>query len=232
MLPFGAGDGDAEVEASGYGLGGNIGVTWNITENQRLALTYRSGYKVDYEGDFEVSNYQPLLPGTTAESDFSTEIEFPHIIGVGYGIELMDQVQVEANFEWQEWSSNESLKLDLENNQPYLFGQNEIVNDWNNSIIIGVGGSWQFAENWVFRTGYRYLETPIPDETLSPILPDTDQHSISVGLGYQAGAHAVDVAYTYSIYKDREISVADNPVYPGDYDIDSTLVGLTYSLTF
>jgi long-chain fatty acid transport protein len=223
--------GDAEVDLQGYGVGGNVGVAWKMTDKQHLALTYRSGFKVDYHGDFKVSNFAGP-PGTTPESDFSTEIEFPNIIGLGYGIELTDRIRIEADFEWQEWSSNKSLPLNAYNNQPLLFGQNEIINDWDDSIIIGVGGDWQFADNWVFRAGYRYLESPIPNATTTPILPDPDQHSIGIGLGFQAGAHGIDVAYVYSIYGDLEPTAAENPIYPGSYDIDSDLVGLTYSYTF
>lgn len=228
-------DGAADVDAYGYGLGANVGATWKITDKQRLALTYRSGYTVKYEGDFEVSNFQPLIPGTSAQSDFSTEIEFPNIIGLGYGIELTDTVRVEANFEWQEWSSNERLVIDVDNNRPLLGpapDANVIPNNWNDSIIFGIGGDWQFAENWVVRAGYRFLESPIPDKTTTPILPDPDQHSFGIGLGFQTGAHAIDVAYVYSIYEDLAPSAAENPLYPGDYDIDSNLLGLTYSYSF
>ena len=55
---------------------------------------------------------------------------------------------------------------------------------------------------------------------------------MSLGLGYTTGAHTIDVAYTYSIYEDREASLFENQAYPGDYDIDSDLVGLTYSYSF
>jgi len=233
-VPFPVPDGVAEVDAYGYGFGGNIGATWAVTDKQKLAITYRSGFTVDYTGDFKVSNFPGPAPGTstTPKSDFSTEIEFPNIIGVGYGIELTDTIRIEANFEWLEWSSNESLEIDLDNNQPLLGGEDEIPNDWDDTITVGVGGDWQIDENWVFRAGYAFIETPIPDETIAPILPDADRHAFSVGLGFQAGGHAIDVAYTYSIYDDREPKASENEVFPGSYDIDSDLLGLTYSLSF
>ena len=233
--PLGNPAGDAEVEAFGYSFGGNAGVTWFITDKQRLALTYRSPFKVEYEGDFEVSNFVslPFLPpGTSAKSDFETAIEFPTIIGLGYGIELTDTIRIEANLEWLEWSLNQSLKLDLDNNQALLFGNDELPNNWDNTITFGIGGDWQFAPDWVFRAGYAFIETPIPDATISPLLPDTDRHALSLGLGYTTGPHSVDLAYTFSIYEDRDVSASANPVYPGSYDIASDLLGMTYSFEF
>ena len=225
-------DGVAEVDADGYAMGGNVALTWLPTEKQRVALTYRSSFEVHYEGDFEVSGFAPIVPGTTPKSDFSTRIEFPNIVGAGYGVELSDTVRVEANFEWLEWSSNDRINIDLANNQALLAGQESIPNNWDDTIKLGVGGDWQFSEDWVFRAGYAFLESPIPDETISPLLPDADRHAISVGLGFQSGIHTVDLGYTYSIFDDRAPTIAENPAYSGTYDIDSDLLGVTYSCIF
>ncbi|HEY5621286.1 MAG TPA: hypothetical protein VIR77_01670, partial [Pontiella sp.] len=69
------------------------------------------------------------------------------------------------------------------------------------------------------------LPTPIPDDTMTWLLPDADRHALSLGLGYTVGQHTVDLAYTFSIYDDR-----DTPL--GSYEIDSDLIGMTYSMSF
>lgn len=222
-------DGTAEVESDGFGFGGNIGVLWEPVEGHSVSVSYRSAFDIEYEGDYKVSNFQPIFVGTTPSSDFSTEIKFPSIVGLGYGVEITDAIRLEANLEWLEWSRNESMTIDLDNNTPLLLGQNTIPNDWDNTITVGVGGDWQINENWVVRAGYAFVESPIPDSTISPILPDSDRHALSLGVGYAAGSHVVDVAYTFSIYEDRESSTS---VYPGTYDIDSDLLGLTYSYVY
>ncbi len=226
-------DGDAEAEGDGIAFGGNLGVTWKPVDRHTAVFTYRSPFKMEYDGDFKVSNFQALPPipglpdfsGTTPASDFSTEIEFPTILAFGYGVELTDSIRIEANVEWLEWSRNESMTIDLGNNAPLISGQETIPNNWNNTFTFGVGGEWQVCENWTLRSGYAFIETPIPDATLSPILPDADRHALSFGAGYSSGAHTVDVAYTFSFYDDRTTP-------SGTYDIDSDLVGLTYSYSF
>jgi len=40
------------------------------------------------------------------------------------------------------------------------------------------------------------------------------------------------LAYAFSIYDDRDNSGNPNAAYPGSYEIDSNLVGLTYSFSF
>ena len=93
-----------------------------------------------------------------------------------------------------------------------------------------MGGSWDFAKGWVFRTGYTFIECPIPDSTVTPILPDTDRHIIGLGVGYSIGGHAVDLSYAYTLY-DGKISFPGSTA-PGTYEIDSNLIGLTYSYSF
>lgn len=209
----------AEVDADGEGVGGSLGVAWLLSDRQRLALTYRTTFSIDYEGDYNLEG--------APESDFSTEIRFPNAWGLGYGIELGDSVRVEANVEWMQWSANKSMAIELDN-APFA----EIPNDWDDTFTWGIGGDWQFADAWTLRAGYAFIESPIPDATVAPILPDLDRHAFSFGLGYRWGRHLFDVAYSYSIYDDRRVGVGENGAYAGSYQVDSDLVGVTYSLAF
>ncbi|QBG48415.1 hypothetical protein EGM51_13805 [Verrucomicrobia bacterium S94] len=208
---------DVEGEGDGWGVGANLGLTWNPVEGQRLALTYRSQMQVDFDGDFKVSGVN--------SGPFETEVKLPNIIGVGYGFSINENVQIEALVEWLQWSLNDSQKLvagvpvaDLENN-------------WDDTFTFGVGGSWQALDSLVVRAGYAYIPSPIPEDTITPLLPDADRHAISFGLGYTRGAHMIDLAYTFSIYEDRSAPVS-NTSGAGIYEIDSNLVGLTYSIAF
>jgi long-chain fatty acid transport protein len=217
VLP--APDQEAEADADGYGIGGNAAITWKVTEKQSLALSYRSEVKVEYEGDLEVNPQ----PGALVNSSFNLDIKYPTTIGAGYGISLTDTIRIEANLEWLEWSVNDTQTADLGAN-----GSLPIPQNWENTFTFSLGGDWQFAQNWVFRAGYAFIESPIPDETLVPILPDADRHALSMGLGYALRGHTIDVAYTFSLYDDR----ASTSAYPGTYEVDSNLIGLTYSFSF
>ena len=47
---------EAHASGDGVGVGGNLGITWKITDAQRLALTYRSTMTVDYSGSADIEN--------------------------------------------------------------------------------------------------------------------------------------------------------------------------------
>ncbi|MDZ8118049.1 OmpP1/FadL family transporter [Pontiella agarivorans] len=208
---------EVEGEGDGWGVGANLGLTWNPVEGQRLTLTYRNQMQIDYEGDFKVDG--------AGAGTFETEIKLPNIIGVGYGFALNDKVQIEALVEWLQWSLNDSQKLVAGAPAP------DLENNWDDTFTFGIGGSWQALDSLVVRAGYAFIPSPIPDETITPLLPDADRHAVSFGLGYTRGAHTIDLAYTVSIYEDRSAPVS-NLSGAGIYDIDSNLIGLTYSIAF
>ena len=202
---------EAEGEGNGWGFGGNLGLTWLPVEKQRMTFTYRSAVEVEYDG-----SYTSPLPNN---GEFNTTIKYPNTFGLGYGIELNDTIQIEVLVEWLQWSNNKSQTLNA--------GGAEISadNNWDDTFTFGLGGSWAATDALAVRAGYAYLPSPIPDETTTPLLVDTDRHALSLGLGYTIGAHTIDAAYTFSIYSDRSTP-------SGTYDVDSNLFGLTYSASF
>ncbi len=198
---------NAEADGDGWGIGGNAALTWMLTEKQRVAFSYRSQIDLEYEGDLNM------------------KISFPNIFGAAYGIQLTDDIQLEALLEWIEWSVN-----DVQTATVSGLGTFPLVNNWEDTITVAVGGSWNIDENWVIRAGYTFIETPIPDETITPILPDTDRHIFGMGFGYTTGKHTLDLSYAYTVYEDKQSPPAG--VAPGIYDIDSDLVGVTYSYSY
>jgi long-chain fatty acid transport protein len=213
------------LNGDGVGIGVNAAVTWRLTERQRLACTYRSPYSVEYEGDTEFSS--ALL----ASSDFEAEIDFPSTVTLGYGIRLTDAVALGADVEWVEFSRNESLMMDygLYNLADDFQDLRAIPQDWDDVWTLGVAGSWDVAEAWTLRGGYKYMESPIPDSTLAATLPDADKHGLSLGVGWQGEKDAVDIGYMYLILDDRDVVTAGIPL---SYESQSYLVALNYSRQF
>jgi len=227
---FGIPENPVKARGDGFAVGGNAGVTVNITERQRLAFTYRSPFDVDYEGDVRFSN-PPGLPGAAQRSDFNSEIKFPTIIGAGYGIELCDTVRIGADVEWLEFSRFERLPLDTGANAPFFPATQE--HDWDNTFTLGIAGDWAFHENWIWRLGYQFYETPVPEHTFSPTIPDSNQHAITTGLNFHAGRHALEFAYGYIHYNDREISnTGAAAIFNGSYEWNVHLFNLGYTFSF
>jgi long-chain fatty acid transport protein len=229
-------EGELHADASGTGFGGNIGLTFDVTEKQRVALTYRSPVTVDYDGDFEVSGVPGPLSGLIpASSSFSSRIQFPTIVSLGYGIELTDTIRVEADVEWLEFSNFDSLPLRTGASVPGV--PSSIPENWEDTFTIGIGGDWQFAPNWVWRASYQFYESPVPSETLSPTIPDANQHALTTGIGVTCGKHRAELAYSAVLYEDRTISSTILPPPQGTsvlgtYETTVHLISLSYHYAF
>lgn len=223
-------DGRAKLSGEGAGIGGNVGITYEIAKGHRVALTYRSPVKVDYEGDFKASE----VPGpgiVEPKSDFDTDITFPTTVALGYGMQVTSNLQVGVDVEWIEFSKFDDLPMDLgANNSAGLFPPS-IPEQWDDVWTFGLGADLKVAEHCSVRAGWVYLESPIPEKTFSPTLPDADRHVFSIGSGYEKDGFSIDLAYAISIY-DRTIDENPNPEALGDYDTVTHLLAVSVGQTF
>jgi long-chain fatty acid transport protein len=238
----GAPDGLEKLDGSGLGLGGNAALTWLVTADQRLALTYRSPVKVNYDGHFQVDNIPALMQRLVLpRADFSTSITFPATVGLGYSCQPMDKLKVEADVEWIEFSRYSELTLDADGDNPLLhptgdpapaLGPKTLPQNWKDAWTAGVSAEYQYCPEWALRAGYQFIQSPIPDDTLAPTLPDDDRSVVSVGLGYKHGVHALDLAFLYSFFHKRTTMTQPIPPYNGTYDINSQILAASYTFSF
>ena len=233
----GGGEGEAEADLEAWGLGANLGVTWQFTQRQRLALTYRAPFDLDYEGDLDVHGATaPLVASglVATRSDLSTTFSFPTIVALGYGVQVSECLRVEADVEWLEFSRYESMEPDAGANN-YLIqgvGMASTPQEWDDTWTCGLSAEWRFARCWTLRSGYVYLDSPIPDTTFSPAVLDQSQSVVSLGLGFHSGRHSIDIAYALGLFSTRRVRGNQNPAYDGDYDFDAQLAALTYTIAF
>ncbi|MGZ8940652.1 MAG: OmpP1/FadL family transporter, partial [Limisphaerales bacterium] len=96
---------------------------------------------------------------------------------------------------------------------------------------IGLAGDWRFAEHWTWRAGYQFYESPVPDHTFSPTIPDANQHALTTGLAFRGGSHQAEFAYGYIRYDDRDINNAGS-MFNGHYEMSVHLFSLGYTYQF
>ena len=222
---------EAHASGDGVGVGGNLGVTWNLTDRQRLALTYRSTMTVDYSGNADIENSGAASNPTTS---FSSMVKYPNIISAGYGIDLTDTIRLESDVEWIQFSQFKNLPINTGSAQTGVGGINltqTVPEAWHNTFTAGIGGDWKFANHWVVRGGYQFFESPVPDSTFSPTIPDANQNVLTMGLGYHAQHVSLEFAYGLDFYNDRNIPSA-NPALDAKYTFNVHLFSLAFRYAF
>ncbi len=226
--PADAWDGRLAFDADGIGYGFNMGLTLDVSLRQRFALIYRSAITMDYEGDVTL---RPISAPAILQNDFETSITFPDVIAAGYAVRAMDDLYLEINIEWVQHSRFDRMDLDA-GEATALLPESSIKADWRDNWTFGIGADWRMSDAWSIRAGYMYLQSPVRSRTMIPLIAESDQSVVSLGVGHAYGAHRFDLAYMLGIFERRRVEDNVNPEYNGTYDFDSQLFAIGYHYTF
>jgi len=233
-------DGSAKMEGDGEGLGWNAGLLWQPAAGHRCGASYRSEADVDLDGDLRLGRLAgapaALFGGTSFSTSASTEVSLPGEVTVGYAVDLGERWTIEADAAWVGWSSFDELGFDYGVAHPLLAAGNPIPKDWDDVWALGVGADYRWTSQWTARFGYYFYETPVPEATFDPIVPDADRHNVTVGVGYRAGAWSADAALVFVMGDEREVQSAAGAAVgtdlSGTYELQTILAGLTLGRRF
>lgn len=201
-------DGELRFDGQGWGSSGFGSILWKLTPRQRLSLVGRLPLRLEMEGDLQVR------AGSTAVTDFETNMTFPGSLAIGYGIDLNEKLTIGFDFKWSANNSHDDIPLDVKN---VALPQDRIPLNWKNSIDLGVGATYKFTPSWLVRAGYLFSENSMPDSTYTPSIPAYDRHIFSLGLGWRGKANRVDATYGFIYNPDRTVTGASNTAFNGTY---------------
>ena len=168
----------------------------------------------------------PPFPGSFS-GDASTEITLPDTWSFGVAYKPTEKLTLEFDVDRFGWSSYDELDIDLTGST--LGDPAASPKDWEDCWAFRFGVQYSVTENLDLRAGYAYDNTPQPDDTVGPELPDADRHNYTIGVGYRIGQARFDLAYMFVDFKDRKI---DNSIQTGTYKSEAHLVGANLSYTF
>ncbi len=228
---FGAGDGKFSLDGEGDGWGYNAGLLLKIGK-LNFAVAYRSGIEVDVKGTAELTGIaaplQSLFGGSRFQTVARTRMNFPEIWSFGIAYSPTKRLTLAGDFELARWSSFDEGAMDFETEVPGAgFVDSTTSLDWRDSRQLKVGFDYRYSDRISLRGGYAFIEASVPDHTLGPDNPDSDQHNFSLGFGYQVGKYVIDYFYNAGFYEKRAVN---NSILDGEYEnfVHYTGVSLGY----
>lgn len=227
-------NGKFSIEADGGGWGYNFGFLLSPLEKLSLGFAYRSGVNADQTGTVKQENiapaFQPFFGGSQFETDVDTSLDFPEIVSLAIAYRPTEALTFGFDVEWIRWSSFNKQDLDLATEVPAVgFTDRSIGLDWKNSWLFKVGAEYELNDRFALRAGYAYVESPVPEHTLSSASPEANQHNFSIGFGYKIGKWVVDGFYIAGFVEDREI---DNAILSGTYENFTHYIGANLGYRF
>ena len=208
---------DADNE---FGIGGNIGVSYQATDRVTLGARYTTPVTVEYEGEatFQQVETGLVLPvpiglggqqipagtpidnvlepqfsgdGSLTAQSIETEITFPMQLVAGVSVQATEKLMLLADYQFTGWSSFDELPLE--------FGRLEDdarIEDYGDTHAVRVGAEYDLLDPLTARVGYLFNTDAVPDKTVTPLLPESERNQFTIGLGWHA-TDAVELNVSY-----------------------------------
>jgi long-chain fatty acid transport protein len=159
---------------------------------------------------------------------------------VGYSFKPLSKWTFNIDVEWMDWSSiKQEAVVWKDETDPtrlaVLNTGNPAPRDWHSVWSQSVGAEYAATDHLRLRGGYYHHQSPIPQDTWDPNLPDSNSHGITTGFGYDiTSSLTVDMAYSLLLYEPRKIDNTVGNVFGANVDgkykqiMNMGLITLTY----
>ena len=154
-----------------WAFGFNAGVLWQPHRQWSFGLNYRSATTLDYDGHVSTKPSPPLPQRHSSSGSF----DYPQIIAAGVSFRPTTNWNFEVNVDWTDWNTLNSVK--------FAGVASPLVLNWESSFFYEFGATRYLKNGYYVSAGYFFSEQTTTEATFTPIVPDTDLHIGSLGVG-------------------------------------------------
>jgi long-chain fatty acid transport protein len=252
--PYGAFElGNLGADATALDYGYNLGAMWKPRKDLSFGVAYRSEITLKLEGDANFvattpaglsamgTSYASIPPSSLPfyrqqyKSPASTEITLPASLDLGVAWKPIDALTLEFDAGWTGWSCYNKLQLQFDNPQFAAFNNKPDPKNWKDVWNYKVGAQYAANKNMDLRVGYAFDNSPTPDATIGPELPDANRHNYTFGSSIHNDTVSLDLAYMWVHFVDRTVYNQDNITLKGQngtFKSDAHLLGIGVTVKF
>ncbi|WP_284197808.1 OmpP1/FadL family transporter [Chitinimonas prasina] len=254
-------DGRVKIKGDDWGFGWNMGVMFNIDEDTRIGMAYRSKISHKLTGTAEwtlpeanlkalpavgSTVYNGLIARGYVNGAANLAVDTPESISISGYTKISDRLALMGDIT----RTRHSRFQDLTVNFTTGLAPSNTPEDWKDTTKVSFGGSYKLNDSWLLRAGLAYDESPVNDNNRTPSIPDMDRKWFSVGANWAVSKHSsFDLAYSYVHVGEPTINNYDNgglapgvcdstkntsscATVKGRYDVYSHILGIQYNLAF
>jgi long-chain fatty acid transport protein len=213
-----------KVDGDGMAYGFNAGLRWQPHEQWAFGVNYRYATTVDYTGSARTTLAAPYNGPTSA----SASIRFPQFIVAGVSYRPTTNWNFEFDVDWTDWDNVNNIPI-----RGTPVGNLNLVLNYRSSFMYEFGATRQLGRGYYASLGYFYSENSSPDVTFNPIIPDSDLHLGSIGIGHRGRRWDWSAAYHFGYNPGRTVS--GDVAYPlanGTYHVLNHAFNIAATLKF
>jgi long-chain fatty acid transport protein len=227
----GALDSGARLSAISWSEGFSLGAVWQPMSDLGFGLAYKSAISHKMSGPLtftlDGAGLGAAIRGATGlftDTRASVKLPMPDMILFGAKKQLSDDLAVMVELDWTNWSRFKELTVVARNPaQP----DDVTLANWHDSIFASLGGEYRLNDAWKLRAGVGYDESPVPDATRGPRIPDANRTWLAAGMEYRlASGAALNLSYGHLFNDDQNIAL--NAAQTGNA-LRGNLAGVTRS---
>ncbi|HWJ23059.1 MAG TPA: outer membrane protein transport protein [Gemmatimonadaceae bacterium] len=255
--------GRARLTGDAMAYGAHIGLYAHLAPTLTVGVRYLTAMDFKYDNatarftqtttGFRVPLPAPYPPGSYALLDTlvahkfladsalsqqkgSTHIKHPAQLQFGVGFTGLSNTTISLDGDFVQWSSFQQLPIDFS-----IAPDRTIIEDYNNSWSVRTGIEHRFAMGIAGRAGFSYAQTPAPDETVTPLLPDMNRYNYGFGVGLPlAGRYTLDASYLRVDTQGRRGRIVERTsttqtaaqLNSGVYSLDANIFSLSLKAQF
>ncbi len=224
-------------------LGFNAGILVKPSEKFSFGLTYRHHQKANYKGTANLTQIptgnsvfdgivSTLLP-FNKDLNVKASIKYPSYIGGGVAFYPTEKLSFEFDLGYTFWSMYKELPVSFTDYPQLNPSSEEIKEYYKNNFTGRFGVEYKVKEGTYLRAGYVYDQKAAEPESVTPILPDTTRHLISLGLGKDINENLyVDITGIYLLGEDRSTEGKNKYGYEGTFKTNALLLGIDFGYRF
>ena len=238
---------NTRLEGETFDIGYQLGALYDVNENTRIGLGYRSEVKHKLKGEIS-SDTSALGSGVSTmvnpllNQDINARLTTPAMASIGVFHQVNEKWAVMAEYQRVFWSSFDYLTIrgDSTNLKDLMPGGEDHISQvkekWRDTNFFAVGANYQIDHQWKWRLGLAYDQSAVRMKHRTPRIPDSDRLWYSTGLNYQYNDKlSFDLAYTY-IYAHKAHmhtkNITPNDVNRASVDFTNSVQLFGFSLNY
>ncbi len=163
------------------------------------------------------------VKGMNTTQQAEAKFHIPQFMMAGYSFRPTPDWNFEVDVDYTDWDSLNNVTLTQRS------GTITLPFNYHSSFMYEFGVTRNFG-TWHVSAGYMYSQNSVPNEYFNPLVPDSNRHVVSVGVGRKIEHWSWDLAYQFAYGPSR--TVTEGTPADGSYRFNSSALNLSIGYTF
>jgi long-chain fatty acid transport protein len=230
-------EGRTKLEADDDAWGWNVGAVFDVSQDMRIGLTYRSQISYTLSGDITTTT----LGGTVVAAGSGpaqADLKLPDSATLSVFQRFNDKWDFMGDISWTHWSTIKQINVTSATTGAL---RDQLNLQFDDAWRVAFGAQYHHGDRWIFKGGLAWDQTPVQDAFRTVRLPDNDRYWLALGAQYRFNQRvALDVGYAHLFLPDGSIDFTRSQLgaagtssrVAGDYKSSVDIISAQLTVSF